>query len=131
MVQWQLYGDALPVLGALASQGWTHRVLSNHVPELEALMQGLDVRHLFDSVHTSAQIGYEKPHPRAFEAALDAVADGTSVWMVGDSLSADVQGARAAGIPAVLVRQQSDLAEHCCDHLTGVPGIIDGDGLSC
>ena len=121
---WRVFDDALPVLSELASQDWTHRVLSNHVPELETLVAGLNLAPLIESVHSSANIGYEKPHPRAFEAALGNVPDGAVVWMVGDSVSADVQGAQAVGIPAILVRGQSDQAEHCCDDLTGVPDIV-------
>jgi len=32
--RWRLFDDALPALDELAARGWTHVILSNHVPEL-------------------------------------------------------------------------------------------------
>lgn len=122
--RWRLYEDTVPVLRSLASSGWTHRVLSNHVPELEPLLGALGIRDLFQSVYTSGQTGYEKPHPCAFEAAIGPGVDRSAVWMVGDSLTADVGGAQAARISAILVRKQSNLVPYCCDDLTGVPIIL-------
>ena len=122
--RWHLYEDSVPVLSSLASHGWTHRILSNHVPELSALLVCLGVRGLFEAVHTSGQTGYEKPHPNAFAAAIGSCGERSAVWMIGDSVSADVVGAHAAGVPSILVRKQSDQATHCCPDLTGVSDII-------
>ena len=57
-----------------------------------------------ETIHTSASTGFEKPHPRAFELALEAAGHPDTVWMVGDNPIADVQGAQRLGIPAILVR---------------------------
>ena len=53
----------------------------------------------------SAVVGFEKPDPRIFQAALTAlgVAPGEAVF-VGDSPSRDMAGARGLGMPHVLVR---------------------------
>jgi putative hydrolase of the HAD superfamily len=123
--RWRLYEDTVPVLRSLASSGWTHRVLSNHVPELEPLLGTLGIRDLFQSVYTSGQTGYEKPHHGAFEVAIGPGADRSAVWMVGDSLTADVGGAHRVGVSAILVRNRSDLAPYCCDDLAGVPIILE------
>ncbi|HEX4323243.1 MAG TPA: HAD family hydrolase [Gaiellaceae bacterium] len=125
---WELFPDTAPVLAHLRSEGWHHLVLSNHVPELPAIAEGLGLTPLVDHIVTSAATGYEKPHPEAFRLALELCGAPNEVWMVGDNPAADVAGAEAAGIPAVLVRTQheptsrsaSDLHE-AAEIITGVP----------
>jgi len=123
--RWRLYEDTVPVLRSLAASGWTHRVLSNHVPELETVLGSLGARDLFQSVYTSGRTGYEKPHPCAFDLAIGPGIDRSGVWMVGDSLTADVGGAHSAGVSAILVRKRSELAPRCCADLRGVPTILE------
>jgi len=103
-IGWRLFDDTLPALEALRDAGWATAVLSNHVPELGLLVEGLGAGGLLDAVFSSALIGYEKPHPEAFAHALRACGSPEEVWMVGDNPTADVAGAQALGIPAVLVR---------------------------
>jgi putative hydrolase of the HAD superfamily len=101
---WRLFDDTVPVLTSLRAQGWTHVVLSNHVPELGEIIARLGLDELLERVITSAVTGYEKPHPEAFRGALAACGNPETVWMLGDSPVADVAGAEALGIPAILVR---------------------------
>lgn len=101
---WVVFEDAEPALARLAAAGWTHAVLSNHVPELPALVDALGLRRWIGPVLTSGLLGHEKPHRAAFAAALDALGRPGRVVMVGDDAEADVAGARAAGLPALLVR---------------------------
>ncbi|MBZ9714235.1 HAD family hydrolase, partial [Deinococcus multiflagellatus] len=65
---WQLYPETQAVLPLLQERGWHHVVLSNHVPELGKLLDILGLTPLLDAVYTSAVLGWEKPHPRAFQA---------------------------------------------------------------
>jgi FMN phosphatase YigB (HAD superfamily) len=59
-----------------------------------------------DSVTFSGQIGWCKPSQRIFQAATAALgAPPEATVMVGDSVSDDVEGARAAGMRAVLLRR--------------------------
>lgn len=37
-VGWRLFDDVVPVLSRLRDEGWTHAILSNHVPELRAIV---------------------------------------------------------------------------------------------
>jgi putative hydrolase of the HAD superfamily len=101
---WRLFDDTVPALETLSRRGWRHVVLSNHVPELGEIVRGLGLAGHVDEILTSAMTGYEKPHPKAFEAALRHRRNGAPVWMVGDNPEADVAGARRAGLEAVLVR---------------------------
>lgn len=103
-VGWRLFDDTIPALESLAARDWRHVVLSNHVPELQAIVDGLGLSRLFDRVYSSAVTGYEKPRPEAFASALRERRDGETVWMVGDNPEADYEGALRAGLDAVLVR---------------------------
>lgn len=63
---------------------------------------GLDRR--FADVFISGELGFGKPEPRFFEAALyRAGVRPKEALMIGDSLERDVLAAMQAGIPAVLV----------------------------
>lgn len=116
----KLFDDTLPVLNDLKAHGWSHIILSNHVPELRDLVEGLRLADLVADVLTSAVTGYEKPNPRAFQLGREAAGDPDEIWMVGDNPGADVRGAESVGIPAILVRDpDSDVARRF-DDLFGV-----------
>jgi putative hydrolase of the HAD superfamily len=101
---WRVFDDTLAALRATAGAGWRNVVLSNHIPELDALVTQLGLADLIERVFSSARTGYEKPHPEAFRIALRAEGNPSRRWMVGDNPLADVAGAEAVGIPAILVR---------------------------
>jgi putative hydrolase of the HAD superfamily len=109
-VFWQVYEDVRPALASLRAAGWRQAILSNHVPELPDLARTLGLCDLVETVLTSAATGFEKPHPRMFAVALDAMGGPDAAWMVGDNPVADVGGAEAVGIPAILVRRGEDRA---------------------
>ena len=100
----KLFDDTLPVLTNLTEHGWRHVILSNHVPELRDLIEGLRLADLVDDALSSAVTGYEKPNPKAFELGREAAGNPDEVWMIGDNPVADVKGALGVGIPAILVR---------------------------
>jgi putative hydrolase of the HAD superfamily len=102
---WALFDDVLPCLEALTQKGWKHVVLSNHVPELPLLVKALGLTPHIAQIFNSATLGYEKPHPKSFEAVLGAFPDAVTTVMVGDNYMADVQGAEAMGLSAILVRR--------------------------
>lgn len=118
-VGWALFEDTLPTLERLSLAGWTHAILSNHVPELRRLVAGLGLEDVVALVSCSAETGYEKPHAQAFASVLD-VLQPAEVWMVGDNVVADVLGAEAVGLPAVLVRRPDPRAARYADTLAGV-----------
>ncbi len=121
---WQLFADTIPALTTLQGAGWQHVILSNHVPELPAIVDGLGLTPLISTVVTSAATGFEKPHPEAFAAAVAAFGATAPVWMIGDSYTADVIGARDAGIPAILVRTHDERADPCLTSLDDVVAFL-------
>ncbi|MBC3842840.1 HAD-IA family hydrolase [Streptacidiphilus sp. 4-A2] len=121
---WSLYDDTLPVLEELSSLGWRHAVLSNHVPELPILIRFLGLAPHLEAVVNSAVTGYEKPHPEAFRIALAATGDPEQVWMIGDNPTADIAGAHAAGIRAILVRTPDPGVPRHAPDLTALPALL-------
>jgi len=122
--RWRLYADTLSGLAALREGGWTHLLLTNHVPELPAIIDHLGLTPLLAGVFNSAQTGYEKPHPQAFRTVLDAAGPCEAFWMIGDNINADVRGAEALGLPAILLRGEHPEARWCCAGLAEVAAVI-------
>jgi putative hydrolase of the HAD superfamily len=93
-------------LARLRAAGLRLGVVSNSDGRVEQALQAAGLREYFDVVLDSALVGVEKPDPRIFRAALDAlgVAPEEALY-VGDLYEVDVLGARAAGMPAVLLAQ--------------------------
>jgi putative hydrolase of the HAD superfamily len=99
-----VFGDAIPALERAQAAGRRNVIVSNHIPELADLVQGLNLTRHFAAIVSSGVVGYEKPHPRLFEAALPHVRRGETVWMIGDNRDADCRPVCAMGMKAVLVR---------------------------
>lgn len=121
---WALYDDVISTFDRLSAHGWSHALISNHVPELTTIVQSLGLAMRLDLIVNSADVGYEKPHPRIFEIARKSMGQPRAAWMVGDNAIADVMGAEAAGIPAILVRRQyPDIVRQSAD-LIGAAEIV-------
>jgi putative hydrolase of the HAD superfamily len=125
VAEWRLFDDTIEVLTELRGAGWTHAILSNHVPELRSLIDGLGLGSLIHRLINSAETGFEKPHRRAYQAALDSLDDAGDIWMIGDNVHADVVGAEAAGLRAILVRGEDPRASRCAAGLRDVRGFLD------
>src|SRR5689334_3635181 len=117
--RWRLFPDTIPALRALAAQGWTHLVLSNHCPQLPTIVAGLNLSAYIARIFNSADTGYEKPHPEAFRHVRATFDPGATVYMIGDNPEADIRGAQAVDIPGLLVRNQAPRIL-CCPDLGAV-----------
>lgn len=77
-----------------------HGIPSGIVTDLTAQIQfrklvyfGLD--HYVDYLVTSEETGFDKPNPAPFKLALEKIRPaGSHIWMIGDNLHSDIQGAR-------------------------------------
>jgi putative hydrolase of the HAD superfamily len=106
--RYSVYPDVEAVLTELAAAGWRQVMVSNHVPELPELVEGLGLARHFAAIVTSGIVGYEKPHPRMFEVARTHTIPGRPVWMIGDNLVADCLSVTPLGVRAILVRVPAD-----------------------
>jgi 2-haloalkanoic acid dehalogenase type II len=94
-----LYADVLPVLSRLAGR-YTLAALTNG----NADVQRIGIAHLFDFALTAADVGASKPDPALFHAARRrAGLPADAMVHVGDDMTRDVAGAKAAGWRAVLI----------------------------
>jgi putative hydrolase of the HAD superfamily len=120
-----LYDDVEPALRALAEAGLKIGLISNTQRPLDEFAAHFALDNIFSAAISSAELGFLKPHHAIFEAALAAVGEpaGAAV-MVGDSVKADIEGARQAGMRAVLVRRTGDGLSSPLQHGLG-PGYED------
>ena len=77
-------------------------IISNSEGHLAELVEELGYRALFPVIIDSGRVGVDKPDPRIFELAAQALAVPLAeIVHVGDAWEADVMGARAAGARAI------------------------------
>ena len=101
---WHIFPDAYTTLTALKERRLVVGAVSNWVWSLPELLHALDLVKRFDFIAASSRIGYDKPHPRIFEWALEqAGVEPAQVIHVGDHVDADVLGAAGVGIEGVLI----------------------------
>lgn len=103
-LEFTAFPDAVPTLRALRERGLGLVAVSNWDRSLPLWLDRAGVGELLDGAVSSAVVGAAKPSPAPFRAALElAGVSAEQAVHVGDSLTADVEGARAAGIRAVLI----------------------------
>jgi putative hydrolase of the HAD superfamily len=126
---WRVYPEVFEVLQALKARGLITGVLSNWDIRLGPLLEGLRLMPYFDHVVLSAVVGWEKPHRRIFESALElAGAPAAEVLHVGDNYQQDVVGAQQVGMYAVWLRRRGAQMADCpvISSLRELVTIIDG-----
>jgi len=102
---WETIPEGVPAaLDRLRAMGFKLVVVSNANGKLKVLFERLDLARRFDVMLDSAVEGVEKPDPRLFEIALErSGARREETLHVGDLYHVDVEGARSAGLRAVLL----------------------------
>lgn len=98
----ELYEDTIPALTELRSAGLKIGLVSNSARDIHefARHHALDVDAGISSFHH----GKTKPHASIFRAVLDLLeVAAAEAAMVGDTIEADIEGATAIGMCAVLV----------------------------
>lgn len=106
----ELYDDVHETLMTLAKRDFIIGVISNSHRSLEAFKEHFRLSQIISTAVSSAEHGYMKPHRSIFETALARAGVAASeAVMVGDSLRADIEGARAIGMRAVLLRRSGEV----------------------
>lgn len=103
---WQLYPDTVETLTALQHSGFDLGLISNTKSEwaVQAILDKHGLRRFFKVIVTSAALRKRKPRPDPFTEALRRLGVRPSETVfVGDSLQADILGARAVGIRSIHV----------------------------
>lgn len=122
------FADTKPALRALRLAGVTLVVVSNWDVSLHEMLAKTGLRAMVDGAIASAEAGSAKPDSLIFARALAlAGAQARLTWHVGDSLDADVEGARRAGIEPVLIDRARGAAPAGVRRVTSLaelPGLI-------
>ncbi len=101
---YRLFDDVMPTLRRLRQAGLKTALISNADDDVTVVAVHFDFSLLMDLLVTSAFVGYEKPDPRTFYAALDPLGvDPQRTLHIGDQAKSDVVGARGVGMNAVLL----------------------------
>ena len=121
---WRVFPEVPAVLAALRERGAALAVVSNFDSRLPPLLDAMGFAGSFDAVVCSGEAGAAKPDPAIFTHALAALGvEESQALHVGDSREADYDGARAAGIEALLVDRRA--TEDHADVITDLRGILD------
>ena len=104
--RWQSLEDVPQILSRIQQSGIPLGLIANWNRDLPGLAEQLGVRQFFATIVSSQEAGVEKPDPAIFERALGDLAlsvENETVLYVGNEYSADVLGARGAGLTPVLI----------------------------
>lgn len=120
-----LYPDCVSTLDALKTLGNNNIILSNNYPDLIEVIKDLKLDKYFDGYVISAIEGYDKPRKELFDIAKNFNKNDEPMFMVGDSVNADIRGGNAAGMVTVFVHNgYCEEADHCIDTLSELPDRI-------
>jgi putative hydrolase of the HAD superfamily len=108
---YRLFDDAKELLDAIQDAELPLAIVTNGAGDFQrAKLAALDIEDHFNAIVVSGEVGTAKPDPSIFRIALEALdLEPEGVWHVGDNLSTDVHGARAAGLTAVWINRTGRL----------------------
>ncbi|WP_042701706.1 TIGR02253 family HAD-type hydrolase [Thermococcus sp. PK] len=109
----RLYDEAIETLKTLRANGYHVGLITDSDNDyLKAQLEALGILELFDSITTSEEAGFYKPHPRIFELALEkANVKGEEAIYVGDNPLKDCVGARQVDMVSVLLDKNGNKKE--------------------
>jgi putative hydrolase of the HAD superfamily len=105
-----LFLGAVEILEYLSTNYKLH-IITNGFEEVQYLkLQNSGIIKYFKTITTSEEVGLKKPHPVIFQTALNkaSVISNRSV-MIGDSLEADIIGAKNAGMHTLFFNYRNEI----------------------
>jgi FMN phosphatase YigB (HAD superfamily) len=114
--RWTVVDGAREAFERVGERGWEPVLVANAPPDLPSVLSALGFE--FEAAFVSAETGFEKPHLRAFETAVEWAESGggsARLWAVGADYERDVEPAHRAGVPGVLVGGHPEADRSCSD----------------
>jgi putative hydrolase of the HAD superfamily len=106
----QLFKGAIELLDYLKPKYKLHIITNGFVETQLAKMKNANILHYFDKIITSEGVGVKKPNPKIFFYALkETNAKTYESIMIGDSLEADIYGAKNVGIKSIYFNPDSEI----------------------
>jgi putative hydrolase of the HAD superfamily len=113
------------MLEGLLEAGVRLGVISNADGRVAEFLKTAGLADCFEIIVDSAIVGIEKPDPRIFRIACEAMGvTPEDVVYVGDTYEVDVLGARAAGIRAILLVDEPRDGVPCIRDITELPAAL-------
>ena len=112
---WKIEPDTHETLSKLKKAGYRLALISNasNSPDLNRLVDNHHLRHYFELVVISADEGIRKPDPRIFANTLAKMGvSAENAVMVGDTLPADILGAKMSNIKSIWITRRANRAEN-------------------
>jgi putative hydrolase of the HAD superfamily len=107
---WFVYPDVVSALQNWQRLGIELGIVSNFDSRIYSVLQDLGLRDFFSSITISTQVGAAKPDSKIFIAALEKHnCLPEAAWHVGDSITEDYHGAKAAGLRGVWIDRTKKL----------------------
>lgn len=103
---WRTFEEVPAVVRRLREAGLRLAALTNFDSRVESILDELGLATFLDAVITSSRAGAAKPEPAIFRAALRRLeSPAPNTLHVGDRADLDLEGARSAGLQALVVRR--------------------------
>ena len=133
-----LFPDTLNTLDQLRDEYYIGIVTNfSHPQTARTIFKRLRLEKLFKAIVISGEIGYRKPNKIIFDTALAQLgSEPETAVMIGNSVKADIVGARKAGMKSILLdRHQRHwegryLADNVVRSIDSVPLAVQGMGRS-
>ena len=108
----KLVPGTLELLNYLKPKYHLHLITNGFQEVQHTKLSGSGLEPYFETLTVSEEVGVKKPNPEIFLYALrKAQATAEESLMIGDEMSVDIDGARAAGIDTILFNPQSEQVE--------------------
>lgn len=108
---WQLEDDTVQTLDKLTAMGYQLGMITNASDswDVNNLIEKNGLRKFFSTIVISAEEGYRKPDRRIFEKAAERLhIHFDEMVMVGDTLQADILGAKQCGMKTVWISRRAE-----------------------
>jgi HAD superfamily hydrolase (TIGR01549 family) len=125
---YRAFDDVMPALIRLRDAGVKRAIISNADSDVTEFCTHLALADEMDLVVTSALVGYEKPDPKTFWAALEPLdIEPADALHIGDQPKSDVVGALGIGMRAALIDryQRHDPDQQDVPVMHGMDDLVD------
>lgn len=123
---YNLFPDTVSTLRKMRNRGHKNIILSNNFPDLYEVIEKIGIEKYFDGFVISAVEGYDKPRKELFDIAKSYNKNNEPMYMVGDSINADIIGGRNAGMTTIYVHKGfCEEADYCFENLKDIVDLVD------
>jgi putative hydrolase of the HAD superfamily len=123
--QIHLFPDANSILNYLSKTYELHIITNGFEHIQHKKLRSSQIRHFFKTVTTAEGSGYKKPDRRIFDHALKAAkAERKESLMIGDSLEADIQGAKDFGMFTVFFGKKPNFETAHIEQLSDLKNLL-------